>query len=628
MTITFTGNDAAFKQKLFNVLSKNEVGGSAALAYSLSFAAPGRSNSGWSFGWTQIDLSECGEDLVEAFRDILLNAKTRTDANSFVIANGQTDAQRLEAVNALVDKATTKDETIFDPNSSNKSLIDEALDSAYGHGKVDGLVDVQLQSLVARANQVIALSGLSQVDRNFLSTDLGKLFLCDYHNQLNITPGGALEQFVQGGAANLGREPVMKIGDLGVGDLLNFYFRTLNAWRLPSDPIRRFATVVAEAGGIAQYLNTEEALELFRAATYHIQPRLGQLLANTATHTSLNNFVATVLDPAKPLIIDYVRTRYPSLAGLDLSFDSTSILAAPLHDPSLGLDDDSVLNGRRESAGGTELAVDNLLIGGAGDDFLTGGKGDDLLLGGTGDDSYFFRAGDGQDVAIDDDGSGSLYRADGRLVLGFATSPGSNEWRFDQTTYTQAGNDLQITFADGSGDTITIKNFDFAAAQAGGYLGIRLIDTPSVPVNPVPSSSDGVRTFYGDKSDWDGDPLTDGIQPVDDGFGNTVRADGVGDRFDIPYPNREDAFYGSAGSEAERFLTGGGDDFVYADGPDSTNSTAGGKDYLDGGAGNDQLQGDDGNDQLDGKAGNDIWIASACGDNLFIRRYSSYKGTI
>jgi Ca2+-binding RTX toxin-like protein/GH24 family phage-related lysozyme (muramidase) len=339
------------------------------------------------------------------------------------------------------------------------------------------------------------------------------------------------------------------------------------------------------------------------------------------------------LTPARDGIIAWVNGLLPAgVAPITASMidnPASIYLDAGRDDSTQNVDPDhhgGVLVAARYDANGNEIASRDLLIGEGGNDYLLGGKGDDILLGGTGDDSYFFRVGDGQDVVVDDDGSGSLYRDDGRLVLGFAASPGSNEWRFDQTTYTQAGNDLQITFADGSGDKLTIKNFDFAAAQAGGYLGIRLIDTPSAPVNPVPGSNDGVRTFYGDKSDWDGDPLTDGIQPVDDGFGNTVRADGVGDRFDIPYPDREDAFYGSAGSEAERFLTGGGDDFVYADGPDSTNSTAGGKDYLDGGAGRDILDGGGNNDWIEGGTGDDLLAGDAGNDVLYAE--SSNGGTL
>ena len=118
----------------------------------------------------------------------------------------------------------------------------------------------------------------------------------------------------------------------------------------------------------------------------------------------------------------------------------------------------------------------DLIVGGSGPDWIEGGAGDDVLIGGDGTDTYYFKTGHGADYVIDSDGKGALIRDGKPIALGIRIS--ATQWTFDGTTLTAApnGRDLEIAFANNPSDSILVKNFDFSAAQANGFLGIKLID--------------------------------------------------------------------------------------------------------------------------------------------------------
>ncbi|MCF6237708.1 MAG: hypothetical protein L3J79_02665, partial [Candidatus Marinimicrobia bacterium] len=77
----------------------------------------------------------------------------------------------------------------------------------------------------------------------------------------------------------------------------------------------------------------------------------------------------------------------------------------------------------------------NELLGGAGNDIITGGAGDDLLFGGDGDDAYVFGLGDGVNTILETSGFDTL-----QLGVGIT---------FNDLTFTQVGNDLDIQIASG-----------------------------------------------------------------------------------------------------------------------------------------------------------------------------------
>ena len=248
------------------------------------------------------------------------------------------------------------------------------------------------------------------------------------------------------------------------------------------------------------------------------------------------------------------------------------------------------------------------LYGGAGADYLRGGKGDDYLEGGAGMDVYGYNAfkvllssaNDGNDTVRDTDAKGVLRYEfkDGLLATsksavigGAAIEVTPTQWQSPngKFTYDTQGSDLLVTINGDAGGSIRIKDFDFAKAKSDGYLGIRLVDSPAAPEGFV-------HAFVGDKQNYDSNPATPDIDLIDDGFGNFVRADGLGGRPDIVLTDRADVFYGSSANEAERFFTAGGDDTVFADGPDSTTSSSGGRDLIETGAGRDVVNAGAGDD--------------------------------
>src|SRR5260221_2266141 len=212
------------------------------------------------------------------------------------------------------------------------------------------------------------------------------------------------------------------------------------------------------------------------------------------------------------------------------------------------------------------------LYAGAGGDVLIGGKADDYLEGGTGFDTYQFRSGDGRDTVLDADGKGILIR-DSKAIL-LAIKQTDSQWSFGSTNFSLAasGSDLDISFA-GAGDVLTLKDFDFAKAQTANYDGIRLVNAPVVPTNPT-------RIYIGDTQ-----------------------------------PDKKDTFTGTVSNES--FLTGAGDDVVYADGSASTTSTMGGDDLIEAGADRDTVAAGGGNDWVEGGSQGDILAGNAGDDILY-----------
>jgi hypothetical protein len=187
--------------------------------------------------------------------------------------------------------------------------------------------------------------------------------------------------------------------------------------------------------------------------------------------------------------------------------------------------------------------LDDHLYGGAGSDLLRGGAGDDYLEGGAGVDLYQYTArmslggtpsNDGSDEILDTDGKGFIrytYTQTGvfsdtvqsTIVGGLGIKVSDTQWQSvdGKFTYTKFfSGALGVSINGDAGGAITIDDFDYASAQSTGYFGIRFED-------PIPTAPQNlVRTFFGDKADWDSDPNTAGVQTQLDAYGNTVRADG------------------------------------------------------------------------------------------------------
>ena len=78
--MAFTG-DVRFKTILASVLKKNELNGES--PYKLLWA--GNSNSGWSFGVPQYDLSTNNQEQIKLFTEILQKAK---NGSNYIIDDG------------------------------------------------------------------------------------------------------------------------------------------------------------------------------------------------------------------------------------------------------------------------------------------------------------------------------------------------------------------------------------------------------------------------------------------------------------------------------------------------------------------------------------------------------------
>ena len=253
---------------------------------------------------------------------------------------------------------------------------------------------------------------------------------------------------------------------------------------------------------------------------------------------------------------------------------------------------------------GEELA--DRLYGGLGTDLLTGGAGDDYLEGGAGVDVYQYNArqnqgtpsNDGADNIRDTDGRGLIrytYAPNGPLgaiesavVGGVGIKTSEMEWLSPdgKFTYTQqlATGALEVSINGDAGGTIRILDFDFAKAQAAGFMAIWLVDVPGLPVP--------ARVIEGDLEPLDVDPNTSGTQTDTDEFGNLLVTTNAA-------PNRADTLFGSDGQN--------GSD------PDDSIVAGGGEDVIDAKSGDDIVQGGTGRDTIIAGTGNDLVEASANG---------------
>lgn len=611
---------------------QNELGGAS--PYALSAAKAGK--SGYSFGVPQYDLS-VNVDGRTLLQDILKNAMS---GGSFIVDDGNPatgrdqDAEVLRLYNLAIQPGGTS------LNAVDRGKINQVLSSTYGVQEIDTKLDVTLGTRLTKADAVINL--IAGPDRAFLESDIGKLFLCDYDNQYGITlpsgsnPGGALVQFVQG----LPAFGITKQGDLGVGDLLNFYFHTQFAQSTPHDPVRRFANVVEVAGGYAPG-NTAEGLadakEVLQAYTEFVFPRKTQIAS--ANPGALSEFVTRVIDPAKaPVIAAYAEGRtidgdvlvgrdaapavaiYETLKGAE---KGDLVLGEGGIDYLYGYGGEDVLRG---GAGSDRLvggAGADLLIGEAGFDVLEGGAGTDELRGGENFDSYIWNTGDGTDTVDDQDDQGRVF-VNGQVLVGGIRKAGEVTDTYksldDQWTFVQSGSTLTIN------GNITIQNWQ------PGDLGITLRDLSTLPTG-TPPVIDYTNGFPDDP--WTLDDADNSVGPLGGAGGSsgnvTVFANGGNDLVVVNSGNLGNAqLFGGAGHDwleasqghdrlygqdgRDILLGGGGGDDVLEGGAGEDLLKGGsGHDVLRGGADDDAVQGDSGNDIVLGEDGNDVVGGDASG---------------
>jgi hypothetical protein len=232
-----------FKQKLFEAEVINEINGRAYSAYKLSWAKT--TTSGWSYGWLQFDLGGPLEIGKTTFLSILKNAK---DTNgTLIIPKAQVDG--------LYEAAQVKGgQNLTDVDQSGKTqreLIDAALGSAYGIDAIDKATSKHLDNLIKYADSVIkqvSTAADKQFFQNNPDCNLGRLWLCDIHNQ-GFTSRPQMVGFLNGGKWVDG---FTKDGDLTFDDILGMHFRERQhnggTKNIPWDTFRRITTLVDKAG--------------------------------------------------------------------------------------------------------------------------------------------------------------------------------------------------------------------------------------------------------------------------------------------------------------------------------------------------------------------------------------------
>ena len=603
--ITGTPYQIQWKQLIFEVLKKNEANESQ--AYQLSFA--GTNKSGYSFGYVQWDLASLNPVGRTLLSDILKNA---TDANgNYIVADNDPLTQRENdaLVRSLLNNSQFAGGTSLLP--SEITLISQALSSAYGTAKIDAETDIELGEILTRVDEAIALA--DPVDQAFLNSPLPRLFLADYHNQLTISSPGQMESFLQGRSASLSGGKVQKVGDLGMDDLLNFYFATKYATETPkglNDEMRRFSNVVNVAGGYTPKTddNYEEAKGIIRVYQDFVKPH-GTLDFYSAFHDA-------VIQPAK----DYLVAQFVNPLGLPILPEEVIVGES---DTSIGRN--SKITSDRDVLVGTNL--DDLILAESGNDVLEGGTGDDVLYGGTGFDVYRFSAGDGDDHIVDEDGQGAIvYNGDGNEQV---LSVGIRRPDEAPDQYTSLDGTASYQWSGNPGDDLTIKTTDGTITVLDyneGHLGIQLIDlAPEPPTDLLFAEKQGTelsdRTDSPDYQDLDGNGIND-LGPLS----GTLKAEtlhGYAGDDDIDGKGGGDRLYGDEGDD--KISHGGSDDAnSYLDGGIDKDILIGGKgnDRLVGGPDDDSddrdaLQGEDGNDFLEGGGGND-YLAGGDGKDILI----------
>ncbi len=347
--------------------------------------------------------------------------------------------------------------------------------------------------------------------------------------------------------------------------------------------------------GVAAH-NANGGIDLFVSSAQTPAGMTLEYLTDRAAFLSRKNAahiadVTTTLDPA---FVAGERLRYADLANGVTVTVSDAVL--PPNDDTTkrhvfgGASADAVFGG----------SFADRLYGGMGTDVLIGGKGDDYLEGGAGMDLYQYSAStillsstnDGDDEIRDTDGSGViryefkpglLQAVQSTVIAGAALRVSAAQWKSPdgKFTYTQqlATGALEVSINGDAGGTIRILDFDFAKAQAEGFMGIRLVDLPGLP---TPG-----RVIEGDLEPLDVDPNTPGTQTDIDEFGNLLVTTN-------PASNRPDTLFGSDGQNGsdpnDNIVAGGGDDVIDAKSGDDIVQGGTGRDTIDAGTGNDLVE--------------------------------------
>lgn len=444
MAINLTGKN----EIVYKVLLQTELSGATNRIYALSHAVGG--TSAWSFGAPQFDMGDEANPTTgptygkatELFENILSNAKNST--GEFIIKNLTSGSppvvvSREERIRRFCETARSQTGAF---SSAELGLIDLALSSNYGVNAIDTATTEYIAKIVERVDQVIP----STLDAN---SNLAFALLADYHNQLNISPGGNAEQYLDGEVAENTRGNVEIEGNFGVSDWLRFRFTQF--WGSTSSGFHDVQRRLSEIENLYPYapISAEDALEMVRMwADYKpsyassvdiaaiqsvfINPAINFLTANYSLNNEITNVAVGINEvgnghnSSNDLFSpnqSNASFKTGELSDLVISRGGDdSILAAGGNDviyAGEGVDtvdggdgDDHIFGGEGNDSIKGSSGLDNLwgdagrdtLIGGVGNDYLNGGAGADIMQGGQDNDTYVVDS--GSDQVVEDVASG------------------------------------------------------------------------------------------------------------------------------------------------------------------------------------------------------------------------------
>ncbi|HEY0028114.1 MAG TPA: M10 family metallopeptidase C-terminal domain-containing protein, partial [Allosphingosinicella sp.] len=232
------------------------------------------------------------------------------------------------------------------------------------------------------------------------------------------------------------------------------------------------------------------------------------------------------------------------------------------------------------------MAGNDSLMGGAGNDTLDGGLGDDQMHGGTGDDIYFISEAGDRTHELEGEGIDTVST----MLASYTLRDHVEKVYYAGTAaFTGTGNALANTLGGSSGND-TLVGLDGDDVLNGGA---------------------GTDTMTGGAGDdfyivgESGDIVTEAANEGNDTVATTLATYTLGANFETLRFSGTGAFSG-AGNMLNNWVIGGA-------GNDTLNGMAG-NDTLMGGAGNDTVNGGLGSDQLHGGLGDDIYIVDDAGD--------------
>jgi Ca2+-binding RTX toxin-like protein len=256
-------------------------------------------------------------------------------------------------------------------------------------------------------------------------------------------------------------------------------------------------------------------------------------------------------------------------------------------------------NGRTDTLRGS--VGDDTIDGGAGTDFLDAGEGNDILYGGIGNDRDILAGHAGKDQL---DGGGGDDTVDGGLGADRLTGgAGRDVFHYSAIQDSSTGaRDLITDFR--TGDRIDLSSID-AKAHTGGGQDFTFIGTRAFTAEgQVRYEQNGGHTYVHVNTSG-----ASGAEMVIDLLGNvTLTASSFvfqgGDKTDVA---RDDARF-SHEPVANRYLGGGGADYLFGGPGDDYLHGGGDSDMVRGSAGDDTIIGGKGADALYGGGGRDTFL--------------------